>query len=174
MLRKLFVAFYLLLISVAAIPQKICDDTLTDKEIRHIINTLPQMGLKLKEAGITVSPAYYIWPRDAALHGSGQLILKQFGYDALLIDALEIFCKTWFCLNYDTFNSERHKYLQTTEEHINENPYISDEQKKINIRILNKSLGLTKEQLKEEIGEDNLRIIRTYGNKIAEIWAKLD
>ncbi|SFE86726.1 hypothetical protein [Thermophagus xiamenensis] len=174
MTRKLLVTLFILLITTVIIPQKICDDTLSDKEIRHILGTLPRLVPKLKEVGITVSPAYYIWPRDASLHSTGQSILEQFGYDALLLDALETFCKAWFCLNYDTLNNDRLQFLQTTKEHINENPYISDEQKKINIRILNKSLGHNKEELKQVIGEKNLRIIRTYRSKISELWAKLD
>ncbi|MGQ1889357.1 hypothetical protein ACT29H_02845 [Thermophagus sp. OGC60D27] len=174
MLNQFRVCLFVFLVAVGTNAQPNCQDRLTDREIKHIIETLPHMVSRLREAGITISEAYYIWPRDAALHAKGEKLLEQYGYDALLLDALETFCKTWFCLNYDSLNADRQKILRTTEEHINENPYLSDEQKKINIRILNKSLGHNKEQLKKEVGEDNLRIIRTYCNKISEIWKKLD
>jgi len=169
---SLFLAAFLLSMSVCS--QNSDGDNLNDKEILHIIGTLPRMVPQLRQAGITVSQAYYIWPRDASLHAKGEVLLEQYGYDALLLDALETFCKAWFCLNYDHLTVERDQILRTSEEQINENPYITDEQKRINIRILNKELGHDKEQLKKDVGENNLRIVRTYKDKFSEIWEELD
>ncbi|MDN5291308.1 MAG: hypothetical protein PWQ06_1547 [Anaerophaga sp.] len=174
MFAKLSLFLSAILLSMSVCSQNSGEDSLTDKEIRHIMGTLPRMVPRLRQAGITVSQAYYIWPRDAALHAKGEVILGQYGYDALLLDALETFCKTWFCLNYDNLIAERRQILMTSEEHINENPYVTEDQKRINIRMLNKELGDDKEQLKKEVGENNLRRVRTYENKFKEIWEELD
>ncbi|MBZ4676671.1 MAG: hypothetical protein JG782_1291 [Anaerophaga sp.] len=174
MFAKLSLFLSAILLSMSVCSQNSGEDSLTDKEIRHIMGTLPRMVPQLRQAGITVSQAYYIWPRDAALHAKGEVILGQYGYDALLLDALETFCKTWFCLNYDNLIAERRQILMTSEEQIKENPYITDDQKRINIRILKKELGDDKEQLKKDVGENNLRIVRTYENKFKEIWEELD
>ena len=135
MFAKLSLFLSAILLSMSVCSQNSGEDSLTDKEIRHIMGTLPRMVPQLRQAGITVSQAYYIWPRDAALHAKGEVILGQYGYDALLLDALETFCKTWFCLNYDNLIAERRQILMTSEEQIKENPYITDDQKRINIRI---------------------------------------
>ncbi|PWE00458.1 hypothetical protein [Marinilabilia rubra] len=162
--------FYFSLLSV---PQH-STNNLTDKNICHILNTLPRMVPQLREAGINVSQAYYNWPRDAALHEKGEIILDKFEYDALRLNALEVFCKTWFCLNYEKLNPQRQKILSTTEEQITENPYITDEQKRINIRMLNKELGHSREQLCDFVGKTNLRMARVYCIKTKEIWKNLN
>lgn len=174
MSSKLSAFLPIILLSMSAFSQNCAKDNLTNDEMQQIIGTLPKMVPQLREAGITVSQAYYIWPRDASLHAKGEVLLEQYGYDALLLDALETFCKTWFCLNYDDLIAERRQILITSKEQINENPYITDDQKKINIRILNKELGHDKETLKKGIGENTIRIVRTYENKISEIWEELD
>lgn len=147
---------------------------LSDAVMQHIIGTLPRMAPQLKEAGINVSQAYYIWPRDAALDARGQVLLEEYGYDAIRQDALETFCKAWFCLNYDQLLPRRQQILSTFEEQHFENPYIADDQKRINVRILNKDLGHSREELKSDIGERNLRQVRVYRDKIAEIWEKIE
>lgn len=129
---------------------------------------------QLREAGIDVTQAYYIWPRDAALHEKGATILEEFEYDALKINALEIFCKSWFCLNYEKLNPQRQKILSTTEEQITENPYVTDDQKRINIRILTKELGHSREELCDIVGHSNLRKVRVYCDKICEIWENIN
>jgi len=149
-------------------------ERLSDDVMRHIINTLPRMVPQLRQAGITVSQAYYIWPRDAALDARGQVLLQQYGYDALRQEALEVFCKAWFCLNYETLVEKRRKILSTIESHHFENPYIEENQKRINLRILNKDLGHNKKELKDQVGEKNLRKVRVYRDKIKEIWEALE
>jgi hypothetical protein len=146
---------------------------LTDGNIKHIINTLPRMVPQLREAGITASPTYYIWPRDTELHAKGEVFLKQYGYDAIQLNALETFCKAWFCLNYDSLIHERRKILSSIEEHTTENPYITDYQKRINIRIMNKDLGHNKEQLMNNIAPSDIRQICIYRDKIKEVWETL-
>lgn len=162
-----------LFITVLTFPSQPSDDSLSDEDIRYILKTLPKMAPQLMDEGINVSQAYYIWPRDAALHEKGEIILEKFGYDALRLHALEVFCKTWFCLNFETLHGQRKKVLSTTEEQITENPYITDGQKRINLRILNKELGHSKEELKEIVGKTNLRLVRVYYLKTKEIWDKL-
>jgi hypothetical protein len=146
---------------------------LTDGTIRHIINTLPQMVPQLREVGIIVSEAHYIWPRDAALDARGAVLLEQYGYDGIQQNALEIFCQAWFCLNYDSLIHERRKILSTIEEQVTENPYIADEHKRINIRILNKELGHTREQLLQNVGCENLHQMNQYSDKIKQAWETL-
>jgi hypothetical protein len=163
----------LLFITVYTFAGQPSNECLSDENIRHILKTLPKMVPQLREEGVNVSQAYYIWPRDAALHEKGEKILEEFGYDALRLNALEIFCKAWFCLNYEKLDAQRKKIFSTTEEQITENPYITDEQKRINIRILDKELGHTREQLKDIVGNANLRMVRVYCEKTKEIWQKL-
>ncbi|MFW6389415.1 MAG: hypothetical protein ACOCZI_02155 [Marinilabiliaceae bacterium] len=149
-------------------------ERLNDDAIHHIINTLPRMVPQLRDAGITVSQAYYIWPRDAALDARGEVLLGQYGYDAIRQEALEIFCKAWFCLNYDTLVEKRRKILSTIEEHHLENPYVGENQKRVNMRILNKDMGHNKEELKAQVGEKNLRQVRVYRDKIQEVWETIE
>lgn len=173
MRKTLFVFLWLLFIvntSAVSPPGKQLDDGV----IRHIISTLPRMVPQLREAGITVSQAYYIWPRDAALDARGEVLLDQYGYDAIRQEALEVFCKAWFCLNYETLVEKRRKILSTIEEHHLENPYVEENQKRVNLRILNKDLGHNKEELRDQVGEKNLRKVRVYGEKIEEVWAAIE
>lgn len=174
MFSKLSVFFLFFLFSFSAVGAGLSESQLNDRAIQHIIRTLPRMGLQLREAGITVSQAYYIWPRDAVLDAKGQVLLEQYGYDALRQDALEIFCKAWFYLNYDSLVSEREKLLSTFEEQMTENPYIEDDQKRINIRMLKKDLGKNKEELKQAVGEDNLRMVCDYRDQIVQAWERLN
>jgi len=168
-----FIGFLLLFFPVSFASQP-STNNLTDDNICHILKTLPRLVPQLREAGINVSQAYYIWPRDAALHEKGATILEESGYDALKLNALEFFCKTWFCLNYDKLDPQRQKILSTTEEQITENPYITDEQKRINIRMLNKELGHSRDQLCDIVGKTNLRMVRLYGEKTRQIWRNLN
>lgn len=174
MLSKLsaFALLFLIAIGLNSTPSSCCE--LNDRTMRHIISTLPRMVPQLRDAGITISQAYYIWPRDAALHAKGDVLLEQYGYDAIGKEALEIFCKAWFCLNYDSLIHERRKFLSTTEKHISENPYITEDHKQINLHILNKDLGHNKEQLTKSVGEQNLKQVKLYRDKIKEIWEILD
>ncbi len=146
---------------------------LHDEDIRHFIRTLPRMVPQLRDVDITISEAYYIWPKDAALHAKGEVLLEQYGYDALRLEALRTFCKTWFCLNYDSLLHQRQKFLMSTEEQITENPYINDDQKRINIRILNKELGHDCQQLRESVGSENLEVVKSYYEEIKEMWKKI-
>ena len=149
------------------------ENGLTDENIQYILKTLPEMVPQLREAGINVSPAYYIWPRDAALHEKGEKILEDFGYDALKLNALEVFCKAWFCLNFENLNARRQKIFTTTKEQITENPYITDDQKRINLRILDKELGHNKIELTKIVGECNLKMVRIYREKTKAVWQEL-
>ncbi|RCW31286.1 hypothetical protein [Marinilabilia salmonicolor] len=146
---------------------------LTDADIRHFMRTLPRMIPQLRETEITINEAYYIWPRDASLDARGAILLEDYGYDALRLEALETFCKTWFCLHYDSLLTQRQQILMSNEEQLTENPYISDDQKRINIRILNKELGQNKEKLQESVGESNLQIVETYCPEIRDMWEKV-
>ncbi len=170
MFSKLSFIFAYLFCSVGTTTQDGAQSRLTDKQMCHIIHTLPRMVPQLREAGINVSQAYYIWPRDAALHAKGEVLLEQYGYDPIRLDALETYCKAWFYVNYDSLIHERRKILSSIEEHLTENPYITDDQKRINIRILNKSLGHTKEEIRENIGDENIRKVKSYRDTLATIW----
>jgi hypothetical protein len=173
MLSKLFLILLLVFSPGSKVATRPVNHRLTDQTMRHILNTLPKMVPQLQKAGITVSQAYYIWPRDAALDAKGEKILENYGYDALQLNALEIFCKAWFCINYDSLIQQRQKIIMTTEEQTTENPYITDEQKRINIHILNKDLGHSREELEQSVGKDNLRQVQVYKIKIQEIWKKI-
>lgn len=146
---------------------------LNDANISHFLRTLPRMIPQLREAELTISEAYYIWPRDASLDARGEVLLEDYGYDALRLEALKTFCKTWFCLHYDSLITQRQQILMSNEEHLTENPYISDDQKRINIRILNKELGQNKEKLLESVGESNIQIVKTYCPEIRDMWKKV-
>jgi hypothetical protein len=174
MLGKLFLILFLVFTSGPLPATRPVDSFLTDQKMQHILRTLPKMVPQLQEAGIIVSQAYYIWPRDAALDANGEKILENYGYDALQLNALETFCKAWFCINYDSLIQQRQKIIITTEEQTTENPYITDEQKRINIHILNKDLGHSKEELEQSVGKDNLRQVQVYKIKIKEIWKNID
>ncbi|MFW6043627.1 MAG: hypothetical protein ACOCPW_04660 [Marinilabiliaceae bacterium] len=169
-MRKIFFLCLWLFFTVDVQAVSPAGEQLNEDAIRHIINTLPRMVPQLREAGITVSQAYYIWPRDAVLDARGEVLLEQYGYDAIRQEALEIFCKAWFCLNYDTLVEKRRKILSTIEEHHLENPYVEENQKRVNMRILNKDMGHNKEELKAQVGEKNLRQVRVYRDKIQEVW----
>ncbi len=172
---KLFLFLFVFILQAPpSLPQSNDKPILTDSRMQYIINTLPRLVPQLREEGIIISQAYYIWPKDAALHAKGEVILEQYGYDAIKLEALEMFCKAWFCENYDSLLPERRKILHSVEEQMTENPYLTDNQKRINIRITNKELGHDHQTLRENIGEENLRQIRVYRNKIEEIWKELN
>lgn len=169
LLLSLWILFFVNAQAVSPAEKRLDEGTM-----RHILNTLPRMVPQLREAGITVSQAYYIWPRDAALDARGEVLLDQYGYDAIRQEALEVFCKAWFCLNYETLVEKRRKILSTIEEHHLENPYVEENQKQVNLRILNKDLGHNKEELKEQVGKKNLRQVRVYRDQIEEAWEAIE
>lgn len=174
MFSKFSLLTFVLLIISLPYPAAQKSQQLSDADIRHFLRTLPRMVPQLREADITVSEAYYIWPRDASLHAKGQIIMDEYGYDALKLEALKIFCKTWFCINYDSLLPERQKILMSNEEQVTENPYITDDQKRINIRILNKDLGHDKQKLKETVGEENIQKVKTHCEEIKNMWKELE
>jgi hypothetical protein len=173
MLSKISLLTFVLLISSVAHPVSQKSQELSDADIQHFLSTLPRLVPQLRNAGITVSEAYYIWPQDASLHAKGQILLEEYGYDALKLEALKIFCKTWFCLQYDSLLHERQRILMSNEAQLIENPYITDDQKRINIRILNKDLGHDKQKLKQTVGEKNIQIVKNYCEEIKKMWKKL-
>jgi len=147
---------------------------MSDTDIQHFLCTLPRMVPQLCEAEITVSEAYYIWPRDASLDARGEILLEEYGYDALRLESLITFCKAWFYLNYDSLLHEQQQILMSNEEQLTENPYISDGQKRINIRILNKELGQDKQKLQESLGNSNLQLVKSYCEEIRAMWEKIN
>ncbi len=173
MFSKFSFLTFALLITVMANPAAQKSQELCDADIIHFLHTLPRMVPQLRKADITISEAYYIWPQDASLHGKGQILMEEYGYDALRLEALKIFCKSWFCLNYDSLLHQRQTILMSNEEQLTQNPYITDDQKRINIRILNKDLGHDKQKLKETVGGKNVQKVKTYCEEIKKMWEQL-
>ncbi len=174
MFSKISILSFVLLISYLAHPVAQNRYELTEGDIRHFLNTLPRMVPQLRDADISISEADYIWPQDASLHAKGKIIMEEYGYDALKIEALNIFCQSWFCLNYDSLLHERQQILMSNKEQLIENPYITDDQKRINIRILNKDLGHDKEKLKETVGNKNIQMVKCYCEEIKKMWENLE
>ncbi|WP_291856799.1 hypothetical protein [Marinilabilia sp.] len=173
MFSKISVVFSILFWVLGAQSATAQTTELSDTDIQHFLRTLPRMVPQLCDAEITISEAYYIWPRDASLDARGEILLEEYGYDALRLESLITFCKAWFCLNYDSLLHQRQQILMSNEEQLTENPYISDGQKRINIRILNKELGHDKQKLQESLGPSNLQLVRDYCEEIRVMWEKL-
>jgi hypothetical protein len=174
MFRKFSLLTLTLLTVTLSCPAAQNNRELADADIRYFLRTLPDMVPQLRNADISVSEAYYIWPQDASLHAKGQVILEEYGYDALRLESLKTFCKAWFCLNFDSLLHERQKILMSTEEQVTENPYITDDQKRINMRIINKDLGHDQQKLKQSVGDETLRLIKLYCEEIQKMWLQLE
>ncbi len=141
--------------------------------VEQVLNTLPDMAQELVALGIEISPANYIWPAEAALHPKALALLEKNGFTTLKREGLLHLMRAWFLMNYDSLNSERLQFIDSFSEQITQNPYLTDDQKRINIRLLIGELGLSKEELGEKVTEQTIKNLRPYSVSLKQMWSKV-
>ncbi len=160
----------LTLLSYKAVQEPQYDDS---QLVEQVLNTLPDMAAELLALGIKVSPANYLWPAEAALHPTALNTLEKNGFTTLKREGLVQIMRAWFLMNYDSLNSERLQIIDSFSEQITQNPYLTDEQKRINIRLLNRELGLSKEELGEKVTKQTIKTLRPYSVSLKQMWCKI-
>ncbi len=143
------------------------------KLVEQLIGMLPAMAPDLRATGIQVTPENYTWPAEAALHPKTLALLEAKGFDPLKREGLLAITRTYFFMNYDSLDQKRQQILSSTREQISENPYLTDEQKRINLRLLNEELGLSKAELAKKVTETNIRTLRPYSLSLKIMWEKI-
>jgi hypothetical protein len=143
------------------------------KLVEQLIDMLPAMVSDLRATGIQVTPENYTWPAEAALHPKTLDLLEEKGFDPLKREGLLAITRTYFFMNYDSLDQKRQQIISSTKEQISENPYLTDEQKRINLRLLTGELGLSKAELAKKVTETNIRTLRPYSLILKMMWEKI-